>query len=95
VHLPTGAATWVAVGLDAAWSSEAHLVASLFDAVQIGNWQRAAGKGPKPKAAPRPGDTLRAELRGAAIEKRAQAFIARQEARARAAEARAKGEAGE
>jgi hypothetical protein len=58
---------------------EAHLTASLFDAVNIGNWQRAGdAKAKKPTPAPRPSDARR----GAEVldrnEIRARAFLERQ-----------------
>lgn len=79
MRLPDGAATWASCGFDAAWSTEAHLTASVFDALQIANWQRA-DKAPRPQPMQRPGDAHRANVKGAAIEARAKAFAARQAA---------------
>ena len=55
--LPAESATVRAlIGPTAAWSTEAHLLALVHDAVTAGNWQRQ-GKAnvPKPRPLPRPG----------------------------------------
>lgn len=78
-NLPAGAGTWESCGYDSAWSAEAHLTASVFDALQIANWQRA-DKAPRPQPLTRPGDAHRASVKGAAIEAKAKAFAARQAA---------------
>jgi hypothetical protein len=87
VNLPAGAATWRSCGYDAGWTDEAHLAAFLADAVQVGNWQRGGGQGPAPKPLPRPGDESRANTKKAAIEAKAQAFLARQSATPRQGDA--------
>jgi hypothetical protein len=43
------------VGDTARWTDTEHLLAAIFDAIQIGNWQRGHGKGQRPKPAKRPG----------------------------------------
>jgi len=80
MHLPPGAQTWVALGHDAAWTNAEHLAALQVDVAQLANWQRGGGEGPKPKPISRPGDDLRATVRGRAIEAKAKAFLARQSA---------------
>lgn len=43
---------------EAAWASRDttnHLLANVFDALAVGNWQRGNGKGRKPKPLKRPG----------------------------------------
>lgn len=54
-NLPQGALTWQAVGSDNAWTDETHLLASMFDALNIANWQRSGDKNsamPKPIVRP-------------------------------------------
>jgi hypothetical protein len=80
LHLPAGAMTWKAMGIDAAWTDEAHLLAFNGDVSQIANWQRGEGKGPKPKPIPRPGEKVRAEAKAATAADRARRFLARQQA---------------
>lgn len=36
------------------WTASRYLLAGIFDAAQAGNWQRAGGKGAKPKPVSRP-----------------------------------------
>ena len=79
MNLPAGAQTWVAAGSDAAWSSEAHLTAAVFDAVNVGNWQRTGDKNAKkPQPAPRPSDARRSAATADRNEIRARAFQERQ-----------------
>lgn len=60
-HLPPGSAVFRALGVDAAWTMEAHALAAISDGVAAGNWQRGGGKGARPKPAPRPSDIKAAE----------------------------------
>lgn len=57
-HLPPDAATVLAVsGPIAEWSTTEYLLAQIFDALAIGNWQRGQGKdADRPKPFPRPGE---------------------------------------
>ena len=57
-ELPYGAQVWLRVESNAAWTSEAHLLAYVLDALNGANWQRAGGEGEQPKPTPRP-DELR------------------------------------
>ena len=79
MQLPAGAQTWLSVGNDAAWTTEAHLAASVFDAVQIGNWQRAGdSKAKRPDPFPRPAQAREASEQVDRTELRARAFLERQ-----------------
>lgn len=81
-QLPPGAQTWASAGLDAAWSAEAHLTASLFDAVNVGNWQRTGDKHAKrPTPVPRPSDARESAEKADRHQIRAQAFRERQKRR--------------
>lgn len=40
----------------AVWGATEHLLAAAVDALNAANWQRAGGKGRKPKPVPRPGE---------------------------------------
>jgi hypothetical protein len=43
-------------GADADWDLTSYLLAGTFDALQVGNWQRAGDKkAPRPRPFPRPG----------------------------------------
>lgn len=53
------------------------MTASVFDALQIANWQRA-DNAQRPQPFPRPGDAHRDSVKAAAIEARAKAFASRQ-----------------
>lgn len=54
-QLPREAATVQAVsGAAARWGDVEHLLAGIFDAVQLHNWQYAAAHAPKGKRPPRP-----------------------------------------
>lgn len=56
VHLGTPHATRDALGDDSApWGLQELLLAAVIDQLRAGNWQRAGGKGTKPKPIPRPG----------------------------------------
>lgn len=47
-------------GEAAAWGPTEHLLATVIDVLQVGNWQRAGKKGsPRPKPITRPGDRKR------------------------------------
>lgn len=59
MNLPAGSQVWVALGVDLAWTSEAHLTAAVVDALNGANWQRGDGKGKKPDPIPRPTDLAR------------------------------------
>ena len=76
-RLPAGAEVWAECGFDSAWTLQEHLTASVFDALNLANWQRA-DKAPRPKPIPRPGDERRTSVQAAAIEAKAKAFAARQ-----------------
>lgn len=57
LQLPSGAQTWVECGFDSAWTLADYLSAATFDALNVGNWQRAGdAKKPRPKPIPRPAD---------------------------------------
>jgi len=43
------------LGPDRDWTLTAQLLAGVHDRLAEANWQRAGGKGPRPKAIPRPG----------------------------------------
>ena len=82
VQLPAGAQTWVAAGTDSAWTLGEHLTASVFDALNLANWQRSGdSKAKAPKPIPRPSDAREADVKADRLEARALAFKARQEAR--------------
>ena len=42
-------------GTDALWTLTDYLLATVADALHMGNWQRGGGKGNRPKPIPRPG----------------------------------------
>jgi len=80
-NLPAGAQVWQSVGHDSAWTLQEHLTASVFDALQVGNWQRAGdAKASKPKPVQRPSDVLQASARADRLAARASAFMERQKA---------------
>lgn len=81
MQLPAGARVWAAVGSDAAWTAETHMLANVGDVLVGANWQRGGGEGPKPTPVPRPGDERRASGRTAAMRAQAAAFRSRQRAR--------------
>lgn len=56
INLPAGALTWQEMGSDNAWTVNDYLVAEAVDALHGANFQRAGGKGEKPKPLPRPSD---------------------------------------
>lgn len=43
----------------ATWDTANYQLADVFDALNVGNWQRGGGKGKKPKRYPRPGTKRR------------------------------------
>ena len=56
-HVPADSATARAVhGEAAAWGLAEHLLAAVVDVLQFANYQRAGGKGRKPRPVKRPGD---------------------------------------
>lgn len=55
-RLPRDSATARSMGGEAAeWGLQEHLLAVVFDALQVANWQRAQRKNRPPKPTPRPG----------------------------------------
>ena len=80
-QLPAGAQTWQSVGNDAAWTAEAHLAATVFDAVQVGNWQRAGdSKSKPPTPLRRPSQAREDAHKVDRMAERARAFKERQDA---------------
>lgn len=61
-HLPRDAAVHVAIDPSLAWSPDMHLLAFIGDQLAIANWQRAGGKGRRPKPIRRPGSTSDVEV---------------------------------
>lgn len=82
-NLPPGSATWRAMNLSAAWTDEAHLMATAVDVLAAANWQRSKDgqKGTnRPKPLQRPGSAPRAGVHkygkaGGTLEQR-MAFLA-------------------
>jgi len=75
MQLPTGAQTWISCGFDSAWTAGEHLTASVFDAVQVGNWQRAGdSRAKKPQPVRRPTEQRQAEGQLTRMEQRARVF---------------------
>lgn len=55
-NLPQGSALHRAyAGTDSVWGLAEHLLATIVDTLQAGNWQRGGGKGKRPQPIPRPG----------------------------------------
>lgn len=54
VQLPREARLIREITPTAAWGPTEHLLAGVFDVLQVANWQRT-GKGSRPKPLPRPG----------------------------------------
>ena len=54
-HLPADSALMRALNPDIAWGLPEQLLAGVVDVLTWANYQRAGGKGPKPKPVPRPG----------------------------------------
>lgn len=55
-HLPADSPYGRAVlGEDHIWGLTEQLLAAVHDRLAAANWQRAGGKGPRPKPIPRPG----------------------------------------
>lgn len=57
------------------WGVGEHLLAGIFDTLQGANYQRAGGKGPKPKPIPRPGEKSSDKQLTAAPEGEGQLFV--------------------
>lgn len=76
-NLPPGAATWLALGVDAAWTTEAHQLATLSDILNAANWQRGGCQGSRPKPLPRPREIREASEREARVVAKAEDFIRR------------------
>jgi hypothetical protein len=69
----------MSAGFDNAWTVGDHLTASVFDAINVGNWQRGGDpKARRPKAVPRPSDARRSEQTADHNDVRARAFLDRQ-----------------
>lgn len=67
------------MGNNAAWSSEAHLMANVIDLLQAANWQRGGdNNAPRPKPIARPSNAAAAAEREASHLSRAEQFLARQ-----------------
>lgn len=77
IRLPPGALTWQEVGTDAAWSTESHLLAQVVDTLNAANYQRAGGKGEKPKPVPRPNDLKEIQTKRERMLQRAAKFKAK------------------
>lgn len=80
IRLPAGSQLWESMGESPAWTTEAHMLAEIIDALHMGNWQRAGGKGSRPKPGKRPAE-LAAE-RDKAIRKQQQRNLDKRIARA-------------
>lgn len=81
MELPHGSRVWQTLNTDAAWTTADYLNAEIADAITWGNWQRAGGKGKKPKAIPRPADMRKKAEADALTQARAYAFLERQRRR--------------
>lgn len=56
-NLPQGSAIHRAInGTDSMWGLTEHLLATIADALHMGNWQRGGGRGRRPRPIPRPGN---------------------------------------
>lgn len=63
-QLPLESATKTALrDGEQAWTVNDYLTAAAVDAIRAGNWQRAGGKGKRPKPLPRPGTVDRERVR--------------------------------
>lgn len=79
MNLPAGAQTWISCGFDNAWTLGEHLTASLIDATQIGNWQRAGdSKAKRPTPVKRPSAARQDVEKAERNDVRARAFLERQ-----------------
>lgn len=78
LNLPDGCTFHQALGLDSAWSTEAHLLALVFDALQTANWQRSGSKSARPEPLRRPADIQADRERAQIHQTRAERFLARQ-----------------
>jgi hypothetical protein len=79
-QLPEGAAIFASLGSDAEWTTEAHLLANLYDAYL----QSHSAEGKTPPKLPRPGDAARADASAAKLASEAQKWQDRQRERERA-----------
>ena len=75
-----GAQSWIAVGTDAAWSAETHMLAHAVDLLAGANWQRA-GKGDAPKPIARPAEAQELQAKRERIFLKAAQFRNRKQAR--------------
>lgn len=66
------------MGVEQAWTTEAHLLAFGVDALRSGNWQRGGGSGKQPEPIPRPADIKKDQESNAARLAKARAYKARQ-----------------
>jgi len=81
MQLPAGAQTWISCGYDNAWTLGEHLTASVFDALNIANWQRGGDNSAKrPELTQRPSDTTTQVEKKDRIAERARMFVERQQA---------------
>ena len=81
MELPFGSRVWIALNADAAWTTADYLAAEQADALTWANWQRAGGKGQKPKPIPRPADMRKKAETKAFNDAQAIAFVERQRRR--------------
>lgn len=82
LQLPAGAQTWISCGYDNAWTLAEHLTASVFDALNIANWQRSGDDSAKrPEQIQRPSDTTAQVDKKDRMAERARRFMERQQAR--------------
>lgn len=83
MRLPAGAQVWIALGDDRAWTEGDHLTASVFDALQVANWQRSgAKKEDLPDRLRRPSDIKEQASKRDRLAARAAKAHAREQARA-------------
>jgi hypothetical protein len=87
-HLPPDSAYATASNPErAAWPLTDHLLAAIFDSLQLANWQRAGNNNaPKPPRVPRPGVRDEEAQRLSFTEVRAKEFLERQAQRRKAAQ---------
>lgn len=81
MELPQGSRVWVTLNADAAWTTADYLAADQADSLTWANWQRAGGKGQKPKPIPRPADMRKQAEAKAFNDAQAIAFMERQRRR--------------
>lgn len=75
VWLPAGARVWNSAGLDKSWTAGEHMLADVFDAINMGNWQRGGGQVAKPEPSVRPSAIAAQKHREARMLERAQRFM--------------------